>query len=126
MKILIVDDSKFMREYIKKTLWELKKTCDISFFEASSGTESIEMFNTIKPDIITMDMVLGDISGIKATKEIKKIDDNVKIIMCSSMGQKCLIKDAIQAGINDFILKPFQDKELINSVSNITKRLLVG
>lgn len=126
MKILIVDDSKFMRNYIKKTLNNIEDLEDITFFEASNGNEAIKVYKSIKPDIVTMDMVLGDISGVKATKEIKEFDKKAKIIMCSSMGQKCMIKEAIMAGIDDYILKPFKDNQLIETVLKLNERLLVN
>lgn len=126
MNILIVDDSKFMRNYIKKTLNNIEDWGDITFFEASNGIEAIEAYKLIKPDIVTMDMVLGDMSGVKATKEIKEFDKEAKIIMCSSMGQKCMIKEAIMAGIDDYILKPFKDKQLIDAILKLNKRLLVN
>ena len=66
---------------------------------------------------MTMDITMPEMDGITALKEIKKIDPNAKIIMCSAMGQQAMVIDAIQAGAKDFIVKPFQADRVIRSDS---------
>ena len=70
----------------------------------------------LKPDLITMDITMPEMDGIQALKEIKKIDPNAKVIMCSAMGQQAMVIDAIQAGAKDFIVKPFQADRVIEAI----------
>ncbi|HEY0828391.1 MAG TPA: response regulator [Bacilli bacterium] len=112
-KILIVDDAAFMRMMIKDIL--LKNGYEV-VGEANDGTQAIEKFKELKPDLVTMDITMPEMDGITALKEIKKIDGNAKVIMCSAMGQQAMVIDAIQAGAKDFIVKPFQADRVIEAI----------
>jgi two-component system chemotaxis response regulator CheY len=116
-KIMIVDDAAFMRKMIKQMLMELGHEV---VAEASNGVEAIKVYERIKPDLVTLDITMPDMDGIQAAKEIRKIDPKAVIIMCSAMGQKTMIVEAIQAGAKDFVVKPFQ-KDRVHSA--ITKAL---
>lgn len=112
--ILIVDDAAFMRMMIKEIL--TKNGFEV-VGEANDGLEAIEKYKELKPDLITMDITMPEMDGIAALKEIKKLDSNAKIIMCSAMGQQAMVIDAIQAGAKDFIVKPFQADRVIEAIS---------
>lgn len=112
--ILIVDDAAFMRMMIKEIL---SKNGFEVVGEASDGLEAIEKYKEFKPDLITMDITMPEMDGIAALKEIKKLDPNAKIIMCSAMGQQAMVIDAIQAGAKDFIVKPFQADRVIEAIT---------
>jgi len=75
--------------------------------EANNGKEAVAKYIELKPDLVTMDITMPDMDGIAAVKEIIKINSEAKVIMCSAMGQKPMIKEALQAGAIDFIIKPF-------------------
>lgn len=111
--VLIVDDTKFMRNILKNIL--KKKDLEV-VGEASNGREAIERFRELKPDIVTMDIIMPEVDGIQAVKEILKIDANAKILMCSAMGQQALVIEAIQAGAKDFVIKPFQPTRVLEAV----------
>lgn len=113
-KILIVDDAAFMRMMIKDIL--TKNGFEI-IGEATDGVHAIEKFKEVKPDLVTMDITMPEMDGITALKEIKKIDPNAKVIMCSAMGQQAMVIDAIQAGANDFIVKPFQNDRVLEAIN---------
>lgn len=115
-KILIVDDSNFMRGIIKGTL--IKGGFEICG-EANNGKEAIEKYKELKPDIVTLDITMSEMDGISACEEIIKINPDAKIIMCSAMGQKILIKEAIQAGAKDFIIKPFNEDKILKTIKNV-------
>jgi len=66
-----------------------------------------------------MDITMPEVDGIEAVKEIKKIDSNAKVIMCSAMGQQSMVIEAIQAGAKDFIVKPFQPDRVIEAVRKV-------
>lgn len=113
-RILIVDDAAFMRMMIRDIL--VKNGFEV-VGEAQDGAQAIEKFKELRPDLITMDITMPEMDGIAALKEIKKIDPNAKVIMCSAMGQQAMVIDAIQAGAKDFIVKPFQSDRVIEAIN---------
>src|SRR5256886_13499127 len=76
--------------------------------EAETGLQAVEKYRQLKPDLVTMDIVMPDMGGIDAVREICKLDPDAKILVCSAMGQQALVVEAIQAGAKDFVVKPFQ------------------
>jgi two-component system chemotaxis response regulator CheY len=112
-RILIVDDAAFMRMMIRDIL--TKNGYEVCG-EANDGAQAIEKFKELHPDLVTMDITMPEMDGIQALKEIKKIDPNAKVIMCSAMGQQAMVIDAIQAGAKDFIVKPFQADRVIEAI----------
>ncbi|MNP37324.1 Chemotaxis protein CheY [compost metagenome] len=85
--------------------------------EAQDGAQAVEKFKELHPDLITMDITMPEMDGIAALKEIKKLDPNARVIMCSAMGQQAMVIDAIQAGAKDFIVKPFQSDRVIEAIN---------
>ncbi|GIP33078.1 response regulator [Paenibacillus sp. J2TS4] len=112
-RILVVDDAAFMRMMIRDIL--TKNGYDVCG-EANDGFQAVEKYKELKPDLITMDITMPEMDGIQALKEIKAIDPNAKVIMCSAMGQQAMVIDAIQAGAKDFIVKPFQADRVIEAI----------
>jgi len=62
---------------------------------------------------------MPDMDGISAVREIKKINPDAKVIMCSAMGQQAMILDAIKAGASDFLVKPFQPERVLESLRKV-------
>lgn len=118
MKILVVDDAAFMRMMIKDIL--LKAGFEV-VGEATNGAEAVVRFSELGPDLVTMDITMPEMDGIAAVKEIKKLDPNARIIMCSAMGQQQMVLEAIQAGARDFVVKPFQADRVIDAVRKATR-----
>ena len=121
-KVLVVDDALFMR---KMLIDILKKEGFEICGEAENGKDAIEQYKQLKPDLVTMDIVMpkmDEVDGIGAVREIMKTDPQAKIIMVSAMGQHVLVVEAIQAGAKDFITKPFQPSRITEAL----KRLLGG
>lgn len=112
-RILIVDDAAFMRMMIKDIL--TKNGYEV-VGEAQDGAEAVEKYKELSPDLVTMDITMPEMDGITALKQIKEIDPNAIIIMCSAMGQQAMVIDAIQAGAKDFIVKPFQADRVIEAI----------
>ncbi|TFE24418.1 response regulator [Cohnella luojiensis] len=112
-RILIVDDAAFMRMMIRDIL--TKNGYEV-VGEAQDGSQAIEKYKELNPDLITMDITMPEMDGITALKEIRKLDTNAKVIMCSAMGQQAMVIDAIQAGAKDFIVKPFQADRVIEAI----------
>lgn len=115
-RILIVDDAAFMRMMLKDILTKNGYTV---VGEAENGAVAVEKYKELRPDLVTMDITMPEKDGITAVKEIRAIDPNAKIIMCSAMGQQAMVIDAIQAGAKDFIVKPFQPERVLEAVSKI-------
>lgn len=112
-RILIVDDAAFMRMMIKEILTKNGYTV---VGEASDGSQALDKYKELKPDLVTMDITMPEMDGIQALKEIRAMDAGAKIIMCSAMGQQAMVIDAIQAGARDFIVKPFQAERVIEAI----------
>ncbi len=112
-RVLIVDDTKFMRNILASIL--KKKDLEIAG-EAVNGSEAIEKYRELKPDLVTMDIIMPEVDGIQAVKEILKFDPEARILMCSAMGQQALVIEAIQAGAKDFVIKPFQPTRVLEAV----------
>jgi two-component system chemotaxis response regulator CheY len=112
-RILIVDDAAFMRMMIKDIL--TKNGYEV-VGEAADGMQAVEKFKELRPDLVTMDITMPEMEGITALKEIKAVEPNAVVIMCSAMGQQAMVIDAIQAGAKDFIVKPFQADRVIEAI----------
>jgi len=115
-RVLVVDDAAFMRMMIKDIL---RKGGYEVVGEAEDGAKAIEKYKELQPDLVTMDITMPDMDGIAAVKEIRKIDPNALIIMCSAMGQQAMVIDAIQAGARDFVVKPFQPDRVLEAVRKV-------
>ncbi|OFI06516.1 chemotaxis protein CheY [Clostridium acetireducens DSM 10703] len=115
-KVLIVDDAAFMRMMIKDIL---EKNGFEVVGEANNGIKAIEIYKKEKPDVVTMDITMPDMDGIEAVKQIKEMDPNAKIIMCSAMGQQTMVMDAIKAGARDFVVKPFQPDRVLEAINKV-------
>ena len=115
-RVLITDDALFMRVTLKNIL--TKNGYEIAG-EASNGKESVELYQKTQPDLVTMDITMPEMDGISAVREIKKNDPNATIIMCTAMGQKNMVMEAVAAGAKDFIVKPFQPEKVIEAVQKL-------
>ncbi len=118
MGVLGVDDSKIMRNIIINIL--NKHNIEV-VGEASDGIEAVVKYKALKPDVVTMDLTMEGMNGLEAVKEIIKIDSNAHIIVCSAMGQQAIVKEAIDAGARGFVVKPFDEENLIDEVSKALK-----
>jgi two-component system chemotaxis response regulator CheY len=112
-KVLIVDDTKFMRNILKSIL--KKKDIEIAG-EAVNGRDAVEKYKELKPDLVTMDIIMPEMNGIEAVKAIMAIDPDARILMCSAMGQQAMVIEAIQAGARDFVIKPFQPARVLEAI----------
>lgn len=112
-RVLIVDDAAFMRMMLKDIL--VRAGYEV-IGEAANGAEALLKIKELKPDLVTLDITMPEMDGLKALKQIRDIDNNVKVIMCSAMGQQSMVIDAIQHGAKDFIVKPFQADRVLESV----------
>lgn len=113
-KIMVVDDANFMRMMLKDILLGAGFN---SVIEAKSGGEAIIFTKVERPEIIILDVTMPDMDGIKALKKIKNFDPNIKVIMCSSLGQEDMVEECFNQGADDFIMKPFKPERIIQAIS---------
>ncbi len=111
--VLIVDDALFMRMMIKDIL---SKDGFEVVGEAENGIEAVKKYAELRPDLVTMDIVMPEMDGIEAVRNIIRIDPMAKVLMCSAMGQQPLVVEALEAGAKDFIIKPFQPAKVVEAV----------
>lgn len=115
-RVLICDDAIFMRTMIGDILGQAGFEI---VGEAETGLQAIDRFRELKPDLVTMDIVMPDMGGIDAVREIMKEFPEARILMCSAMGQQALVIEAIQAGARDFVVKPFQPSRVLEAVQRV-------
>lgn len=87
--------------------------------EAETGQQAVERYRALRPDLVTMDIVMPDMGGIDAVRAITAFDPGAKVLMCSAMGQQSLVVQAIQAGARDFVVKPFQPSRVLEAVQRV-------
>jgi len=117
-KLLIVDDEEKIREFIKKyAIFE-----GYSIKEASNGMEAINICKNEKFDLIILDIMMPELDGFSTCKEIKKLYDDIPIIMLSARGEEYDKIHGFELGIDDYVVKPFSPKELMMRVNAILKR----
>jgi two-component system chemotaxis response regulator CheY len=111
--VLVVDDVAFVR----KTLTDILTEAHYQVVgEAEDGAKAIEMYAQLRPDIVTKDIVMPNMSGIDATRKIVKADKDARIVIISAMGQESLVMEAINVGAKDYILKPFSSMDVLKTL----------
>ncbi|MCX7842687.1 MAG: response regulator [Clostridia bacterium] len=117
LSFVVVDDAVFMRTLLKKMIEEVENYTVVG--EGSNGFEAIEQARQKQPDILTLDITMPEMDGIKAVKEILKVSPNTKIIMVSAMGQQSMVIEAIKQGAKDFVVKPFEKSRVMQAIRNV-------
>lgn len=118
-RILIIDDALFMRNLIKDIL--TKAGFEICA-ETANALEGVEKYKELKPDLVTLDIIMPkmeEIDGVTAVKEIISFDPQAKIVIVSALGEKRLIQLALEYGAKDFVVKPFTAPKLLEVVKNV-------
>lgn len=116
IKILVVDDAIFVRSMIRDIF---ARGPFVIAGEAENGVEAVRLYQELRPDLTTMDIVMPQMDGITALKGIMRLDSSAKVVMCSALGQEALIAEAIEAGARDFIVKPFQPGRVLKVVQSV-------
>jgi len=117
-RVLICDDSVLMRSMLSEALAEAGWEC---VGQACNGEEAVEQFEKLRPDAVTMDMVMPDADGIHGLEGILRIDPQGKVVMISAVNQSALISEAIRKGAKDFISKPFMAKQVQQTLEGCVK-----
>jgi len=117
-RILIVDDSFYMRTMLKNMLTDAGYEV---VGEAPNGQTALAMAKEMNPDLITLDVILPDNTGLDVLKGIKKDQPDMKVIIVSAVGQEVIVNEAKDNGALDYIVKPFSEEKVLEKVSNALK-----
>ena len=112
-RILIVDDSFYMRTMLKNMLTDAGY--DV-VGEAANGAQALEMATSTNPDLITLDVILPDNTGLDVLKSLRQIQPSAKVVMCSAVGQEVIVTEAIENGALAYIVKPFSEEKVLEIV----------
>ena len=115
-KVLIVDDAAFMRMAIKNIL--VKHGFE-EIEEAESGKVGVKKYKELKPDIVTMDITMPELTGLEALKQIIAYDPKANVVMVSAMAQDQMVMEAIMNGAKSFIIKPFKEDHVIQTLKKV-------
>ena len=116
LRVLIVDDAIFMRKMISDILVE--NGMEI-VGEADTGAKAVEKYMELRPDLVTMDIIMPEMNGIDAVRKIMEFDSKTRIVMCSALGQQALVQEAIAAGAKDFLIKPFNAARVVEVIAKV-------
>ena len=117
-KLLVVDDEQNIRAMIRK----YAEFDGYAVEEAGDGMEAVEKFRAGAFDLIIMDVMMPELDGFSACREIRKADEQVPIIMLSARGEEYDRIHGFELGVDDYVVKPFSPRELMMRVSAVLKR----
>lgn len=119
-RLLVVDDAMLMRKMIRSIAeeagWEVAG-------EAANGREAVETYLDLRPDLVTMDVVMPEMTGLEALRAIRSEDADARIVMVTALDQKQTLHEAIQAGALDFVVKPFDRLRILKLLEKLGSRL---
>ena len=111
--VLVVDDSSLQRTIITGALDDRFEVVG----EAENGREAVELFESTRPDLVTMDIMMPEMDGVEATSRIKSLADETKVMMCTSVEQAEKMKAAVRAGADEYVTKPFDEDDLVDTAT---------
>lgn len=110
MKALIVDDAALARTMLRKLL---EVNGFDQFWETADGDEAVRLYKNNKPDLVIMDVTMPGMDGITSLKKIMEIDKQARVIICSSLGEREIIMEAVAAGAKHYIIKPYDPDKVV-------------
>lgn len=114
-RILIVDDSFYMRTMLKNMLTDAGYEV---VGEAANGQQALEMATATNPDLITLDVILPDNTGLDVLRGLRQQVPEAKVVMCSAVGQEAIVNEAIENGALAYIVKPFSEERVLEIVGS--------
>ena len=116
LRVMVVDDALFMRNILKDIF--VRHGYEV-VAEAENGDTALQLYQESNPDLVTMDIVMPKKSGIEALQDIMAADPDAHVIMVSALGQDALVLEAVEAGARDFIVKPFKEDKVLETVRRV-------
>ena len=120
LRVLIVDDAIFMRKMISDILVENGMEV---VGEADTGAKAVEKYMELRPDLVTMDIIMPEMNGIDAVRKVMEFDAKARIVMCSALGQQALVQEAVAAGAKDFLIKPFNAARVVEVIAKVVNQV---
>ena len=117
--VLLCDDALFMRTMLRGIVASGGYTI---VGEAENGLRAVELYSALRPDLVLMDMVMPVLGGVDALREIRALDPDARVIICSAMGQPQLVEEAMAAGARGFITKPFAAARVLDTLAELAAR----
>jgi two-component system chemotaxis response regulator CheY len=115
-RLLVVDDAVFMRKLIcgvaAEAGWDVVG-------EAANGLEAIAQYDRLRPDLVTMDLVMPEMGGLEALRQIRSEDPDARVVVVTALDQKQALMDSIREGAIDFIVKPFERQRVLNLLAKL-------
>jgi two-component system, chemotaxis family, chemotaxis protein CheY len=122
-RLLVVDDALFMRKLIcgvaAEAGWEVVG-------EAGNGLEALDLYDRLRPDLVTMDLVMPEMGGLEALRRIRAQDPDARVVVVTALDQKQALMDSIREGAIDFIVKPFERDRIVNLLGKVRANLEAG
>lgn len=120
MKILLVDDSRTIRNIQKNVLGQLGHT---DILEAGDGVEALQVLKTTRPDLMLVDWNMPNMDGLTLVKTVRETDTGLPIIMCTTEAEKTRVLEAIKAGVNNYVVKPFTAETMAEKIEQTLAKL---
>jgi two-component system chemotaxis response regulator CheY len=118
-RLLVVDDAMLMRKLIRDVAsevgWEVVG-------EARDGREAVELYDRLRPDLVTLDIVMPEMNGLEALRRIRAVDPDAQVVMVTALDQKATLLESIRDGAIDFIVKPFERDRIANLLTKAGAR----
>jgi len=114
--LLVTDDALIIREMIKDAATDAGWTI---VGEAANGQQAVDQYEKLRPDAMTLDLVMPEYDGLHALRNVTARDPNAKIVVVSALDQRDVLKQAFKLGASDFLVKPFDKKVLIETLDQL-------
>ncbi len=115
-RILVVDDLPFMRSLLRDILTDAGMTV---VAEAEDGRQALGAYLAWEPDIVLLDIAMPVMDGLTALRKLRILDQRVRVVICSALGEQEMIVRAIQFGARDFVVKPFHPERVVSAISKV-------
>ncbi len=116
-KVLIVDDSLFMRDHLAKLLGEH----GYDTVRAENGLEAVKTYRASRPDAVLMDITMPEMNGMDALVEIRRLDSQAKVIMLTALDQQLVTAQAVHMGAKEFLVKPVPPIQLLLALKKVLR-----